>query len=389
MRLTVRILALIVVLVAGPVRAADGPAYVLIDVNAGTVLDARNADRLWQPASVTKLMTAYLTFEALKSGKLTPTSPVVISSHALAQAPSKMGFKVGTVLNVDNALKMMLVKSANDIAMAVAETLGGSESGFVAMMNAEAQRLGMTSTHFENPNGLPDDRHLTTARDLAVLARAIWVDFPEYRDLFRIPAIRAGKRVLRSQNTLLERYHGANGMKTGFVCASGFNMVASASRFGRQLLVVVLGAASSGDRAEMAAGLLNQGFGNLFGGVGRPSLARFDTAASSAPPADLHDRVCGKRVNSDDEDPVLASLGPNSALEPRFQTMDPVPVYTGRADPLPGTPPASAAVAKAPPAGKVPMPRLRPSLARAYAPETPASPASVLINPPLDLTVTR
>ena len=279
MRLSVRILALIVVLLAGPVRAADGPAYVLVDVTSGTVLDSRQPDHLWQPASLTKLMTVYLTFSALKSGKLTLTSPVKISAHALAQAPAKMGFSVGTILNVDNALKMTIVKSANDIAMALAETVGGSESGFVAMMNAEAQRLGMTATHYDNPNGLPDDGQLTTARDLAVLARAVWLDFPEYRYLFGIPAIRAGKRILRSQNKLLEQYHGTNGMKTGFVCASGFNMVASANRFGRQLMVVVLGAGSSGDRAEMAAGLLNQGFGNLFAGAGSPDACRFQGRA--------------------------------------------------------------------------------------------------------------
>jgi hypothetical protein len=160
-----------------------------------------------------------------------------------------MGFSVGTVMNVDNALKMMLVKSANDIAVAVAETVGGSEPKFVEMMNAEAARLGMASTHFSNPNGLPDSGQVTTARDLAVLARATWVEFPEYREFFRIPAIKAGKRILRSPNRLLEEYRGTTGMKTGFICASGFNIVASAERNGRHLIAVVLGATSSGQRA--------------------------------------------------------------------------------------------------------------------------------------------
>ncbi len=383
MRLTVGFFALIALLLAGPVRAAEGPAYILVNEDTGVVLDSRDANHLWQPASLTKLMTAYLTFEALKSGRLKPTSPIRISSHALAQAPAKMGYRVGTIINVDNALKMILVKSANDIAMAVAETIGGSESGFVAMMNAKAQQLGMLSTHYDNPNGLPDDKQTTTARDLAVLARAVWTDFPEYRDLFRIPAIRAGKHILRSENMLLERYHGANGMKTGFVCDAGYNIVATANRFGRQLMVVILGAPSSKDRAELAAALLNQGFGNLFGATGRPTLASFEAGSEVGPLANLHDQVCGKHVKRDAVDPVLASLGSDSVLEPRFQVMAPVPVYTGRADPMPG-----AVASQRSPAIRVPMPRLRPpveSAARAYVAEPPPSPTAIAIKPPLNL----
>lgn len=385
MRLTIRLLALIVVLAAGPVRAADGPSYILVDVRSGAVLDSRVSDHRWQPASLTKLMTAYLTFKALKEGRLTPTSPVKISANALAQAPAKMGFKVGTIVNVDNALKMLLVKSANDIAMALAETIGGSEAGFVAMMNAEAQRLGMVSTHYDNPNGLPDDGQITTARDMAVLGRALWLNFPQQRELFRIPAIRAGKRVLRSENVLLERYHGANGMKTGFVCAAGYNIVATANRSGRQLMVVILGARSGKKRAEMAATLLNRGFGNMFGGTQRPQLANFETVPSTTSVANLHDQVCGLGGVPDDPDPLLASAGTVSALEPRFQLMAPVQVYTGRADGAGG-----GAVVKAPmPPAKMPMPRLRPSAAgapRAYAEEPVPSPATIAIKPPLDLT---
>ena len=387
MRLTIRLLALIVVLIAGPVRAADSSAYILVDVASGAVLDSRIADHRWQPASLTKLMTAYLTFKALKEGRLTLTSPVTISAHALAQAPAKMGFGVGTIVNVDNALKMMLVKSANDIAMALAETVGGSEAGFVAMMNAEARRLGMVSTHYDNPNGLPDDGQITTARDLAVLARALWLDFPERRDLFRIPAIRAGRHILRSENALLERYHGANGMKTGFVCASGYNIVAAANRGGRQLIAVVLGASSSKNRAETAAVLLNRGFGNYYGGSQRPQLASFETTPSTGPVANLHDQVCRRGGMPDDPDPLLASLGSDSALDPRFQVMDPVRVYTGRADVAGGNP----VVARPTPASKVPLPRLRPttlgsSAPPAYAEVSPPSPASIVINPPLDLS---
>ena len=386
MRLTFRLLALIVVLAAGPVRAADNSAYVLFDVRSGAVLDARDAGHRWQPASLTKLMTAYVTFKALREGRLTLTSPVRISAHALAQAPAKMGFKAGTLVNVDNALKMMLVKSANDIAVAVAETLGGSEAGFVAMMNAEARRLGMVSTHYDNPNGLPSAGQVTTARDLAVLARALWLDFPERRELFRIPAIRAGKRVLRSQNVLLERYHGANGMKTGFICASGYNIVGAASRGGRQLMVVVLGASSSKNRAETAALLLNRGFSNRYNGAG-PTLAGLASVPASGPVANMRAEVCtlaGKAT--DEDDPLLSEVASNSALVPRFQTMAPVPVYTGRTDVAGG-----GSTVKSVPASKVPLPRLRPrqmvaGTPRAYAEEPAASPATLAIKPPLDLT---
>ncbi len=394
MRLTIRLLALIFVLVAGPVSAADGPAYILVDVRSGAVLDSRASDHLWQPASLTKLMTAYLTFKALSDGRLTPTSPVRISANALAQQPAKMGFKVGTIVNVDNALKMMLVKSANDIAMALAETIGGSESGFVAMMNAEARQLGMVSTHYDNPNGLPDSGQITTARDMAVLARALWNDFPDRRALFGIPAIRAGKHILRSENVLLERYHGANGMKTGFVCASGYNIVGTASRSGRQMLVVVLGAKSSKNRAETAAILLNRGFGNYYGGA-HALLASFETTPGTGPVANMHDQVCtfaGGAVEQDD--PLLASVGTGTALDPRFQLMAPVQVYTGRADVAGGAPVAApAGVVPAVPAAKakVPLPRLRPNsaaeaVAPAYAEVAPPSPTAIVINPPLDLT---
>ncbi len=187
MRRLLPLFAIFLVLAALPARAANGPATILIDVETGKVLSSSQSDALWYPASLTKMMTAYVTFQALKDDKLKPTSAVKVSAHALAQAPSKMGFKVGTILNVDNALKMMLVKSANDIAVAVAETVGGNETKFAAKMNSAAVSLGMASTHYDNANGLPDSGQITTARDLAVLARAILIEFPQYREYFGIP----------------------------------------------------------------------------------------------------------------------------------------------------------------------------------------------------------
>jgi D-alanyl-D-alanine carboxypeptidase len=272
-RRTLLIAAFSVLLAGAGARAATDPAYIVVDVGKGTVLAHDNSDRRWAPASITKVMTAYLTFKALKSGQLTLTSPVVISANAAKEPPSKMGYKPGTVLTVDNALKMMLVRSANDIAIAMAETVGGSEANFVKLMNAEAQRLGMNGTTFRNPNGLPAEGQYSTARDIAVLARATWMQFPEYRDYFRIPAIRAGNKVLRTYNTLVDHYRGANGMKTGFICASGFNVVGSATRNGRTLITVVLGETSANQRTITAAGLLDKGFGGGLGGMLGQNLA--------------------------------------------------------------------------------------------------------------------
>jgi len=380
MRRTLALLAAAILLAGAPAMAAQEPAYIVIDADNGAVLLHSQADRPWFPASVTKLMTAYVTFQALRAGRLTLTSAVKISQNALNQPPSKMGFKVGTILNVDNALKMMLVKSANDIAVAVAETVGGSEPDFLAMMNAEAARLGMASTHFNNPHGLPDDGQVTTARDLAVLAQAVWLEFPEYRAYFGIPAIKAGNKILRSPNKLLEHFRGTTGLKTGFICASGFNVAASAERNGRHLIAIVLGATSSDQRTEASARLLNQGFA-MWSGPTKPKLAAFRAGPARGAPVNLREQVCGKRAQQEDDgtvDPVLAKLGSASVLVPRFVLMDPVAVYTGRADPGPGE------VGGPPPAG-MPMPKLRPRVpvgATALPDETAALPE---VAPPISL----
>jgi len=346
--------------------AATTPAYIVIDANGGRILAQHNSGKPAFPASVTKLMTAYVTFAALKTGRIKLTSPVTESANAQAEPPSKMGFPIGTVMTLDNALKMMLVHSANDIAVAVGEAVGGSEARFVAEMNAAARALGMNGTHFENPNGLPDDQHFTTARDLAVLSRALWLDFPEYRPYLGIPAIKAGRRILRSQNILLDRYRGANGMKTGFTCAAGYNMVASATRNGRTLIVVVLGADSSKQRAETAAKLLNGGFAGIGGSVG--DLAGYRGEGSGGAPANLHDAVCKRHAPTEEDDASLTG----TSLDPPFAVMAPVVVTTGGADP--GSSTVAAGVDPAPivvnspsaadlsRAKRVPLPRLRPHL---------------------------
>lgn len=278
---------------------AHAAPELLLDVKNGKVLHHHRAFDSWAPASLTKLMTAYVTFRALREKRVSPKSPVIISKAALAEPPSKMGFKVGTILNVKNALHMVLVKSANDISHALAEAVSGSKESFVAEMNSHARRLGMRGTVFKNPNGLPANGQVTTARDMALLATALMREFPEYRYMFRIPGIKFGKRTLRSYNLLLERYKGATGMKTGFICHSGFNLVASAKRNGRTLVAVVLGSRSSLKRAIRAADLLNVGFKKTGGLFSSSSGTRLQDLRPRRTPVaiayNMRPHVCGAR----------------------------------------------------------------------------------------------
>ena len=239
---------------------ANAGALLLVDVDSGKVLEGENATYPWYPASVTKLMTTYVTLKAVRDHRITLDSVFTVSPNAVAQQPSKMGFKSGTQLTVDNALKMLLVHSANDMAVVLAEGVSGSIEKFADDMNAAARQLGMTQTHYVNPNGLPDEGQITSARDLAILARALIREFPEYDYFWHIPSIRLGKRIYGNTNRLIDSYPGADGMKTGFICASGYNLVATATRGDRRLIAVVLGAQSSAARATLAAGLFERGF---------------------------------------------------------------------------------------------------------------------------------
>lgn len=300
-------------------RAASAEALLLIEADSGKVLQADNATIPWYPASVTKIMTAYVTLRAVKDGRLTLDSLLTVSPVAASQSPSKMGFPPGTQVTVDNALKMMMVKSANDMAVVLAEGVGGSVDGFSAIMNDTARKLGMTQTSYVNPNGLPADGQITSARDLGILARAFLRDLPEYEYFVHIPAIRFGKRVTGNFNKLIGRYPGADGFKTGFICASGYNLVASATRNGRRLIAVVLGASSGTARAVKAAQLLERGFTQDNLTWLRPSLGTVDNLVPvDATPPNLRDEMCGphrKRPASDDDGALIAANGgaPGSA----------------------------------------------------------------------------
>ncbi len=340
--------------VAAP-RIAQAEALLVVEADTGKVLQAENATMPWYPASVTKIMTAYVTLKAVKEGRMSLDTLLTVSPVAASQSPSKMGFPPGTQVTIDNALKMMMVKSANDMAVVLAEGVGGSVDGFSAMMNQAAQKLGMTQTSYVNPNGLPADGQITSARDLAILARAVIRDLPEYEYFMHIPSIRYGRRVTQNFNKLIGRYPGADGFKTGFICASGYNLVASATRNGKRLIAVVLGSTSGHARAVRAAQILDRGFGG--GGLSwlKPELGTVDSLAPiDATPPNLRDDMCNgkrKRPATDEDADVIAASGnastgespvtfftaglqppiskPSDLIAAAPEPSEPIPVYTG------------------------------------------------------------
>ncbi len=289
-------------------HAAAGPAL-LTEPATGLVLYAEDADQPWRPASLTKLMTAYLTFEAIRDGRLSPEDAVTSSKLSQSQPPSKLGMPLGGQLKVDLAVKVLIVKSANDVAIMLAEKIAGSSETFVEMMNKTARRLGMTNTKFVNPNGLPvfnadeteaPEQAVTTARDMALLANMILREFPQYAAIFSMTEVRVGNRIVNTHNGLLKSYDGADGMKTGFVCAAGYNIVASATRNGRQLVAVVLGENSGAARTIRAAGLFEHGFEIYpWKAVLAPTLATWPVATPEGAKApDMRGVVCNGRRTS-------------------------------------------------------------------------------------------
>ncbi|WP_372424832.1 D-alanyl-D-alanine carboxypeptidase family protein [Salinarimonas chemoclinalis] len=390
---------------AGPARAQiDEAPLLLADLDTGAVIFERNATMPWYPASLTKMMTAYVALDAVRNGRASMNSLLVVSEKAASMPPSKMGFAPGSQITLDNALKIISVKSANDVAWTIAENLGGgSADRFVAEMNATARRLGMTDSRFTNPSGLPDLSKSTTARDMALLAQALWRDFPGHRALWGMDAIVYGSSVMRNHNGIIGRYPGATGMKTGYVCSSGFNVVATAERNGRRLVAVVMGQMSSNERTALTASLLEHGFTaqrGLFGIGGGRSLASLPRSAVTSPP-DLRPIVCdpnrrrGGESDNDTDAIVVAGATPGAsdALAffaqqrttlprvdlPARRAPQPVRVFLGLPEGVSAPPTlASAATATAPsplgsglPLNILPPPRNVPLIPGLPPPDTP------------------
>jgi len=235
-------------------------AAVVVDAASGEVLYSRNPDSPRYPASITKIMTLYLTFEALQAGRLSLSDTLVITPQAAAMAPTKLGLSPGDTITVDEAIRAVAVKSANDMAVALAEKIGGSESRFATLMTLRARELGMSNTRFVNASGLPDSRQITSARDIAILSRSVMRDFPQYYAYFGQRQFAFRGQVMNNHNHLLDSMPGVDGLKTGYTNASGFNLAASAVQNGRRLIAVVLGGSSTAARDANVQDLLTTGF---------------------------------------------------------------------------------------------------------------------------------
>jgi D-alanyl-D-alanine carboxypeptidase len=264
--------------IAQPALAENQTAdsYIVVDANAGKVLSALNPDDQLHPASMTKIMTLFMTFEALQQGRLTLRTPLTVSENAAAQAPSKLGLRPGSAITVENCILASVTLSANDCAMVLAENIGGSEERFAQLMTSRAHALGMTATHFNNPNGLPDEGQLTTARDMATLAEAMIQRFPKYYPYFATRSFTYAGISHANHNHLMSRYPGMDGIKTGYIRESGFNLTASAVRNGHRLIAVIFGGTSAVQRDNYMANLLDDGFRRI---QGQPAL----TASLSSP----------------------------------------------------------------------------------------------------------
>jgi D-alanyl-D-alanine carboxypeptidase len=324
-------------------------AEIVVDGNTGRVLYAQNENDLRHPASITKVMTLYLLFEELDRGRLHLNSRLTISAHAAAQAPTKLGLRPGQTIDVNDAIKAIVTKSANDIAVAVAEAIGGSESNFCTMMTREAHALGMMHTYYADASGLPNDRQITTAADLAILGRAIQRRFPRYYHYFSIEEFAYHGERIRNHNHLLGRIPGMDGIKTGYTRASGFNLLTSVHYKGRAIVAVVLGGATAASRDRAMAGLIDHEIGDasihrtasMLAEVAKERERRGDdsaTADDSSAESAAADNSTDEDTSSDDDAAASADAYGESwgakaeALhDPQFDAHVPLPV----ARPLP------------------------------------------------------
>ncbi len=268
-------------------------ADIVIDAETGQILHATNPDRLRHPASLTKMMTLYITFQALEAGKIGYNQYLPISANAAEQAPSKLGLRPGQRIRVEDAILGLVTESANDAAVVLAEWLGGSEHGFAQLMTRQARALGMTRTNFDNPSGLPDDGQITTARDMAILGDALIHHYPQFYPFFSRDSFTYAGLYHHNHNHLMDRYDGMDGIKTGYIRASGFNLVASAKRGNVRLIGVVFGGHSAVARDNQMAQLLDEAFD-------KAQKDRTDNRTASRQPAVQQDQTDGAQGDSND-----------------------------------------------------------------------------------------
>lgn len=286
---TVKLLSLIVLFCFSSVSYARHAAM-LVDASNGSVLYQSEPTHAWYPASLTKLMTLYMAFDALNAGKIHLQDPIVTSRHAAMQPKSKLYLRIGEIITVEQAIIALVTRSANDAAVALAEHIGGTEDSFAAKMTAKAHAIGMLDTHFMNATGLPHAWQVSTARDLALLAWRALYDFPDYYPYFSAHSLSFRGGELPAINKFTEHYPGAEGMKTGFTCGSGYNLISTASQNGHRLIGVILGGMTSSQRYQLMIDMMDQGFAGQF----TPTGAHIENpviSTSSTPPQQLG---CGK-----------------------------------------------------------------------------------------------
>jgi len=290
-------LALAVIFQPRQVQAASKYASIVIDNHTGRVLYSRNADQYRYPASLTKIMTLYMLFDHLNAGKATLKTHFKFSKHAANQAPSKLGLKPGQTISVENAIRALVTKSANDVAVVVAENIAGSEAKFAQRMTKTARKIGMSKTTFRNASGLPNKQQRTTARDMATLSRRIMQDFPKYYPYFRLKYFTYKKKRYRNHNGLLFTYKGTDGVKTGYTRASGFNLAASVRRKNKHLVAVVMGGKSSKSRNQTMEAILNKSMPRAVARVNSPrAVTRVNAPRATTPSAPVRNPIQRKPV---------------------------------------------------------------------------------------------
>lgn len=262
--------------------AASKYASIVIDNHTGRVLYSRNADSYRYPASLTKIMTLYMLFDHLRAGKATLQTRFKFSKFAASQAPSKLGLKPGQTIRVEDAIRVLVTKSANDVAVVVAENIAGSQAKFAKKMTETARKIGMPKTTFRNASGLPNKQQRTTARDMATLSRRIMRDFPKYYPYFKLKYFSYKKKRYRNHNALLFSYKGTDGIKTGYTRASGFNLAASVKRKNKHLVAVVMGGKSSKTRNQIMESILNKSMPRAVARVNPPrAVARVNAPVTT------------------------------------------------------------------------------------------------------------
>lgn len=359
-----------------------GYSHIVVDANTGRVLDAENADELRHPASVTKVMTLYLLFEQLESGRMKLNTPLRVSAYAAKQQPSKLGVKAGTTINVEDSIKALVTRSANDVAVVIAENISGSASSFANLMTRRARQLGMSRTVFKNPNGLPSPDQVTTARDLATLGRAVQERFPKYYAYFETRSFQYRGVAIRNHNRLLGRFEGVDGIKTGYTNASGFNLLTSVKKNGRYVIAVVMGGKSAASRDNQMVALLKENVGKAQ--AGRQVVARMSTApkGASADEAGVPIALVAEAPAAPKTIPV-PTASPRVSMASAVADTDSVTASVPTPAPSPARPAqvaAAVAPANAPPVGSAAP--IVPVAVRTVAVARPTAPVATFSNQP-------